>query len=170
MQYFSLVPCSKNYLLHTLNYSSKALKLGMRTNKRVSSIVVKDDKILLIHRRKHGDEYWVVPGGGIEEGETIEEGLAREVKEEMGLDLKKFFLITTTSEKIHLDGQEKEIEHYFYLCELSDGEPILGGPEAEANSEENWFNLEWVNKNNLTSLDLYPNYLKQIINECKIKS
>lgn len=128
----------------------------MRTNKRVSAVVTKDNKILLIHRRKEGDEYWVVPGGGVEEGETLEQGLVREVKEETSLDIKKYSLIATF--------KENEIEHYFYKCELSEGEPVLGGPEAKANSDHNWFNPEWVNIEQLSDLDLYPNHLKQIIN------
>jgi 8-oxo-dGTP diphosphatase len=145
------------------------LESGMRTNKRVSAIVTRKSDILLIHRRKEGDEYWVVPGGGVEDGETPEQGLTREVKEETSLDINKSSLIATSKEKLTFENKEKEIEHYFYLCELSDGEPVLGGPEAEANSENNWFHLEWVNINHLSNLDLYPNHLKQIVNRIKSK-
>jgi len=60
-----------------------------RTNVRVSAIILKDDKILLIHRKKNGEEYWVFPGGGVEDTETPEQGIIREVKEETGLDVLK---------------------------------------------------------------------------------
>ena len=38
-----------------------------RTNKRVTGVVFNDgnEKLLLIHRLKNGDEYWVFPGGGV---------------------------------------------------------------------------------------------------------
>jgi len=129
----------------------------MRTNKRVSAIVIKDNKILLIHRRKEGREYWVVPGGGVEEGEGLEQGLIREVKEETGLDLIRYNLIAQNT--------EDEIEHYFYICELSKGEPVLGGPEAEDNNKDNWYHLEWMSKDKLSNLSLYPKHIKEIMNE-----
>jgi 8-oxo-dGTP diphosphatase len=48
----------------------------------------KEGKVLVL-KRTHGDEQdsdmWDIPGGGIEEGEIIEDGLKREVKEETGL-------------------------------------------------------------------------------------
>ena len=85
----------------------------MRTNKRVSAIVTRLDTILLVHRRKKGDEYWVVPGGGVEEGETPEQGLAREVNEETSLDIIKYSLLATNKEKITIENKEKEIERVY---------------------------------------------------------
>ena len=48
-----------------------------RTAVRASAIVIRDNKILLIHRKKEGREYWVFPGGGIEEGEKGEETIVK---------------------------------------------------------------------------------------------
>jgi len=60
-------------------------------------IIVSPDKILLFHRDNiptiRYPDCWQLIGGGIEEGETPEEGLIREVKEEVGYDLKEFKLI-----------------------------------------------------------------------------
>ncbi|MDP2587263.1 MAG: NUDIX domain-containing protein [bacterium] len=58
----------------------------IRQSRRVRAIIVKDDKLLTIKRTKVNDEYWVLPGGGIEPGETTEQALVREIKEETGLD------------------------------------------------------------------------------------
>lgn len=41
----------------------------IRIESRVRAIIIKDKKILLIHRIKKGDEYWVFPGGGVEESD-----------------------------------------------------------------------------------------------------
>lgn len=38
---------------------------------RSAGIVIKDGKVLLIHRFNKGDEYWVFPGGGVEEGDSV---------------------------------------------------------------------------------------------------
>ena len=63
-------------------------------------IILSPDKILLFHRDNiptiRSPDCWQLVGGGIEKGETPEQGLIREVKEEVGYDLKEFKLITKT--------------------------------------------------------------------------
>ncbi|HEY1405774.1 MAG TPA: NUDIX domain-containing protein, partial [Spirochaetota bacterium] len=55
---------------------------------RVAGIVIRDQKILLIAHRKKNDEYWLVPGGGIDYGESADEALAREMCEELSVDVR----------------------------------------------------------------------------------
>lgn len=130
----------------------------MRTNKRVGAIIVRDNKYLLIHRRKNGDEYWVVVGGGVEdEDESVERGLAREVKEETGLEL-------LSCQLLMVDTDREGVEHHFFWCEVGEGEPELGGPELEANCEENSYQLEWVDKEMAKELeDVYPRAFKDLV-------
>jgi 8-oxo-dGTP diphosphatase len=52
---------------------------------RAAALIIKEDKILLMHRKKEGREYWVFPGGSVEEGETPEEAVIREIMEELSL-------------------------------------------------------------------------------------
>jgi 8-oxo-dGTP diphosphatase len=54
---------------------------------RVSGIIIKEGKILLIRRVKEGREYFVFPGGGVEDNESVEEALVRELKEEASIDI-----------------------------------------------------------------------------------
>ena len=54
---------------------------------RVAAIVVQDDEILLVRHVKHGKTYWLLPGGGVKYGETLEEALVREIEEETNLDV-----------------------------------------------------------------------------------
>lgn len=55
---------------------------------RVAGILLKNDKILLVRHEKNGKSYWLLPGGGIEFGESAEEALIREFQEEVGLAIK----------------------------------------------------------------------------------
>lgn len=54
---------------------------------RVATIVPKDDSLLLVRHRKGDKRYWMLPGGGLDYGETFEACAIREIKEETGLDI-----------------------------------------------------------------------------------
>jgi len=119
---------------------------------RASAIVVRDNKILLIHRKKEGREYWVFPGGGIEEGEKGEEAVLRELEEETGLKGK---LIKLTFFDVNFGAN-----HPFYLVEVNSSKVKLGGSELERNSENDWYNPEWVSLSKLSNLNLLPESAK----------
>jgi 8-oxo-dGTP diphosphatase len=52
---------------------------------RVSGILVQDRRLLMVKQARGGEDYWLLPGGGVEYGETLAEALRREVLEELGL-------------------------------------------------------------------------------------
>jgi 8-oxo-dGTP diphosphatase len=62
----------------------------MKEPRIIASIILKrDNKVLLIKEiLEDSKEHWIFPGGGVKFGETIEEAAKREVKEEIGLDIK----------------------------------------------------------------------------------
>jgi len=55
---------------------------------RACAAILNDDKILMVCHQTPSRTYWTFPGGGVEEGETLEQAVIREVKEETGLDVK----------------------------------------------------------------------------------
>lgn len=130
-----------------------------RTNVRVSAIIVKDNKILLIHRKKNGEEYWVFPGGGVEDTETVQEGIIREVKEETNLDvLKCEFAFDSYNEA-------RKKDEPFYFCEVSEGDPEIIGEEKDKHSPENWYQLEWIDVDKIKDIWLVPEAAKdKVIN------
>ena len=57
----------------------------MRT--RAGIVLIEEDKVALIERHRAGMHYFVFPGGGVDEGETPEQGAVREAMEELGVEV-----------------------------------------------------------------------------------
>ena len=53
---------------------------------RVSAILRWKDRVLLCRHEKPGKEYWLLPGGGVQAGESLVDALHRELSEEIGID------------------------------------------------------------------------------------
>jgi 8-oxo-dGTP diphosphatase len=53
---------------------------------RVSAILRRESRVLLVRHEKHGREYWLLPGGGVSAGESLVQALKRELAEEVGID------------------------------------------------------------------------------------
>ena len=61
---------------------------GNRLRVRVCGICIEDDKVLMVRHQSLGNGYlWAPPGGGLDYGETLEQGLQREFIEETGLEI-----------------------------------------------------------------------------------
>lgn len=75
----------------------------------VRGIVNYKDQIVLIHRIKTKDDgtirdYYVIPGGKIEENESHEEALRREIKEELGIEIKIGKLVLELDDRDYNDS------------------------------------------------------------------
>jgi 8-oxo-dGTP pyrophosphatase MutT (NUDIX family) len=84
----------------------------MRT--RAGIVLIEDDKVALIERHRSVLDYFVFPGGGVDEGETPEQGAIRETMEELGLEV----VIRQKLAIIHF----AQSDQFYYLVESVGGE------------------------------------------------
>jgi ADP-ribose pyrophosphatase YjhB (NUDIX family) len=91
-------------------------------------------RVLLIKRRFEPlAGRWSLPGGALEVGETLAEGLAREMKEETGLDV-EVGPVVDVFDRITRDDDGRARFHYVlvdYLCTVREGVPVAGSDVAE---------------------------------------
>ena len=100
---------------------------------RVAGIIKINDGYAFMHRknvvkRKDFQEYYTFPGGGLEENETLEEGVKREIKEEFGIN------VNVIKKLYEMYSEKFNQREYFFLCEYESG--IFGtgdGPEFSDN-------------------------------------
>jgi len=115
---------------------------------RAVAVMVQNRCLLVIHRQKLDRKYYVLPGGSVEEGESLEQACVREVQEETGL-------VVSIQEQIWTSVNNGRTEHYF-LATVVRGELRLGYPEAARQSPSNRYMLQWINVQRLMQIDLQP--------------
>jgi 8-oxo-dGTP diphosphatase len=90
----------------------------------VGCAVIEHEGKILIAQRNPGDSFagsWEFPGGTREQGESIEDCLVRELREEMGIEIRpRRFLFRCD----HVYPTRK-VELYFYFCDWVRGKPLL---------------------------------------------
>ena len=101
------------------------------------AIIMRDGMILLTHETNSG--WWLVPGGGLEDGETPEECCIREVEEETGYIVRPLHQFLTLYEYYE---EYRYISHYF-TCEVTgNGEMHLTDAEVQRGVEPQWIPLQ----------------------------
>ena len=108
----------------------------------VAAVIERNDKILIAQRADKGElaKKWEFPGGKIEESETHQQALSREIKEELDIDISVDDYITT----VNYAYNTFDLTMYAYKCTVNNGEIRLNEHLGYA----------WVEKLDLMSYDL----------------
>ena len=131
---------------------------------RGAGIIPMEKGFALMHRtevkkRKDYQNYYTFPGGGLEEGETEEEGTIREIKEELGIKVK------VTKKLYEMNSEKFEQREIFYLCEYIDGKFGTGdGPEFSGDpnyKDSGNYIPEIVQKEKIKDILLLPLEIKE---------
>ena len=96
----------------------------MRT--RAGIVLIKDNKVALLERHRAGLDYFVFPGGGVDDGESPEQAAIREAMEELGIEI----VIKQKVAEIHFE-QSKQV---YFLVEWVGGEFGTGSGEEFSDS------------------------------------
>jgi 8-oxo-dGTP diphosphatase len=111
--------------------------LTMETIDVSAGVIFRDGRLLITQR--HADTHlgglWELPGGKREPGESFEQSLARELQEELGVDV----MVGRIVDDIRHEYPERTVRLKFFLCQLQCGEPKPIGCRA----------LKWVRRSEL---------------------
>ena len=123
---------------------------------RVGVVLIDEqDNILLVRHRKGEKTYWLLPGGGLDFGESLFECARRELQEETGLEVEADRMLYV-SEAISPDGA-RHILNLYVMGRVLGGE--IGPPPAGDVIDE----IAWRPIAELPSLTLYPAIAEHIL-------
>lgn len=110
----------------------------------VVAAIIQDGERIFATQRGYGEfkDGWEFPGGKIEEGETPEQALKREIKEELDTEIEVGELVDT----VEYDYPNFHLTMYCFLCTVRSGNLVLKEHEA----------ARWLTKENLDSVDWLP--------------
>lgn len=116
---------------------------------RVSAIIVVDEHLLMVKQGRGEEEYWLLPGGGVEFGESMADALRREVSEELGRPvdvMKPVALVESISPD--QDAYRKHVLHVIYAARLGDGPDVT--------TDENIRAVGAISEDELWRIDVRP--------------
>ena len=130
-----------------------------KINSVVPSVVavVEDDdgRVLMIH--KTDNNYWALPGGGHDPGESIGDTVVREVREETGYDVEVTGIIGTYTNPRHVMAYDDgEVRQQFSIAFAA---RLIGG---ECRTSEESKEVAWIDSTDLDDLDIHPSMRMRI--------
>lgn len=115
----------------------------MKTVRVVAGIIIEDGKVFAT-QRGYGEfkDGWEFPGGKIEQGETPEEAVVREIMEELDTEVEVKELFDT----VEYDYPKFHLSMDYFICKIKKGDLVLKEHEA----------AKWLTKETLHTVDWLP--------------
>jgi 8-oxo-dGTP pyrophosphatase MutT (NUDIX family) len=134
---------------------------GTRFNYRVAGIALRENQVLI--NRFEGQDFWFLPGGRVEMGETSRVGLQREMQEELQEDVQVGRLLWIV-ESFFGSGEEKNYHELglYYVMDFASESPVYRAKEPIlARDEQTRVTFQWCSLTELEKITLYPSFLVQ---------
>jgi ADP-ribose pyrophosphatase YjhB (NUDIX family) len=104
----------------------------------VRAIIYRDGKLLAVrHKNTDGSpkDFWAIPGGGLDLGESLEDGLRREIKEELGVAIEPGRLLLVQQFRSTRPDCDEELE-FFFLVKDSEEFSVLDLMQTSHGADE----------------------------------
>lgn len=130
------------------------------------AIVLNEGKVLLIKLSNIGNTYYILPGGGQDQYETLHEALKRECLEETGyhIDVRDIMFVRDYIARNHEFAKSSPEFHqveFMFDCRLD----MTKEKEESSLLDRNQVGVEWISLSSLSSINLYPKVLKEKIKQ-----
>jgi len=127
---------------------------------RVAGILIRGNRLLLIAHKKNNEVYWLLPGGGVDYGESLHEALRREFEEELNvaIDVKDLVLV---SDSIDPSGK-RHVVNICFLCNYLGGDFVLG-------DDKRLHDFKFFSTEELSDITIFPPINNELVDIIKGK-
>lgn len=124
---------------------------------RAVAVALRDREVLVVLRRRDDRSYAVLPGGGLEAGETPQQACVRELREETGL--------VGIAEALLPVGLDRDAPALYFRVSVEGGTPRMPdtAPEARRATDENRYDPAWVPVDDLDRIGLRPERARRAV-------
>ena len=127
---------------------------------RVAALIEKNGKILF--QKRKNDLVWALPGGKIRVLEKLDDGIRREIFEELGVGIKNLKMASVTEN--FFNDKDKKVHQYIftYKCEL-DSDKNDDKIEFDSIEENKNVIYRWIEKSKIDDFEIRPDNIKKHI-------
>ena len=134
-----------------------------KLNVRAAAVIIHNNKILM-HKNVNKDHYGLI-GGRVEIGESSEETVKREIKEELGKEIEIIDYIATIENFFEMEGKKYHEFYFLYKVEFANDEDKKIDYTMHNVEGKEYLRYEWIDLKEIDKCNLLPICLKNILKE-----
>ena len=132
-----------------------------RFNARASAIIYNKDLSKVLLFKVEDRDFYMLPGGRIEELEESKDAIKREIKEEIGLDNITYSFLALSEEFVNAKGYNNHQINIIYKGIYNDEIKNIKFKGLDGD----WINFEWIDVSNINKYKIFPEGINKIIDQ-----